>query len=131
MSKMRSGELFGRERPNRKSMNRKRKEVGHPGHHRLMALESGQTAERLGHDDERKVPAAAGRASVPGVRRAVVVEIEGHRLEIRQAGAQRRGDVDQERSGRYRATDATVPTASRKNRIIAPQTLKFTQIAVG
>src|SRR4030095_2515132 len=65
-----------------------------------------------------------------GVLGAVVVDFERNRRQVGQTHAQRCLNVGHGLSGRGRATEATVAMPSRKTSPIAPQTLKFTQVAV-
>src|SRR5438046_1863281 len=111
-------------------MNRMRKQIGDSRHDGLVTLQPRQPVERLRHDHQRKVPAARCCAGVAGMLGAVVVDLERHGRKVGEAHAQCGRNVGHDRSGRWRATDATVATPSRKKSPIAPQTLKLTHAAV-
>src|SRR5215470_16796961 len=93
-------EFLGCQRANRKRVDRVRQEVTYPCEDGLMSFESWLSAERLRHDEERKVPAARGSPGVPDVLGAVVVDLELHRSEIGESLTERGRDVHHGRSGR-------------------------------
>ena len=60
-------------------MNRMGQEVVDAGKRRLMALQPRYAAERLRHDQQRKVPATGRRTRMPDVLGAVIVYFQGER----------------------------------------------------
>ena len=67
-------------------MHRMGNQVGDAVEHGTVPGQARQAGELLGHDQQRKVPAAAGRAGMAGVFGTVVGEFEHDRRERRQAG---------------------------------------------
>lgn len=108
-----------------------RQQVADPRQHLLMTFQPRYADERVRHDEQRKVPPAAGRARVPLVVGAVIVDFQCAGEEILQPRPKRRRNIvrpdGHDCSGRYRATDATVPIAASMNSPMPPQTLKLTQ----
>jgi hypothetical protein len=60
--------------------------------HGTMASKTGESAEVLGHDDDRKVPPACFAPRVTGVRRTVVLYLEHCRGKLGKPALELRGD---------------------------------------
>ena len=69
-------ELVGCKRANRDRMHGMRDQVADAVEHGAMPREPGEPEELLGHDRDRKVPAARRGAGMPGVLGAVVGDFE-------------------------------------------------------
>ena len=74
-------ELVGCKRANRERMHGMRDQVTDAVEHGAMPRESGKPEEVLGHDRDRKVPAARRGAGMSGVLGAVVGDFEDDRRE--------------------------------------------------
>ena len=68
-------------------MNRVRHQIIDAGKHLLMALAPGYTGEGLRHNEQGKVPAAAGGACVADMLGAVIVYFERGRVRHRESRA--------------------------------------------
>ena len=79
-----SGNLVGGQRLDLQSVDREGEQIADAGQHLLMALESRNSGKRVRHDQQRKVPGATGRAGVPNVIGAVVLDFQGSRRQVSQ-----------------------------------------------
>jgi hypothetical protein len=95
-----SGNFVWSQRLDLQRVDRKGEQIVDAGHHLLMALESRYSGKRIRHDQQRKVPGAAGGAGMAGMVGAVVPDFEGGRGKVGQSCAQRRGYVGHDFSGR-------------------------------
>jgi hypothetical protein len=79
---------------NRKRMHRMGNQIGDAVKHGSMPGQARQTCELLGHDQQRKVPAAGRCAGMAGMFRTIIGQLEHDRRERREPALQR---------GRHRA----------------------------
>ena len=86
-------ELVGCKRANRERMHRMRDQVADAIEHGTVPREPGEPEEVLGHDRDRKVPAAGRGAGMPGVLGAVVGDFENDRRERAKPRLERGGGV--------------------------------------
>jgi hypothetical protein len=63
-------------------------EVAYTVHDRAVAGKAAKACEAMGHDEERNVPGAAGRAGMAAVQVAVDAQLDTRRVERREARAE-------------------------------------------
>src|SRR5487761_2611090 len=116
---------------NRQCMPRVRNQVTNALEYRAVAGDAGKSVEVLRHDRDGKVPPARCRAGMACVLRAVVLDPELDRGERREPLLERGGEAHCEGSMTWRARNSPCAIANATNSPMPPQTLKFTQVAVG
>src|SRR5207237_7518587 len=118
------GKLVGRVRANRERMHRMRNQITDAVQHCTMACETRKAEEVLGHDRDRKVPAAGFAAGVSRMLRAVVLDIEHRGLQLGESRVQRIGNAGAHGAGSdtWRASTTPCANANSRNNPMPPHT---------